>query len=139
MHIYGAWFTLHVVGFAAWIAGLVLIGRLLAVAAKEPDATARTRLATLARKNGILADVGALLSIVSGLVMLFPLGLLRAPWMHIKLTLVVVVILLHGWLRVRARRASVGGPVSSTPAVPILALVLIAIIALAVLRQPMGG
>ena len=44
---------------------------------------------------GILADTGALLAIASGVFNASQRGLFKVPWMHVKLTLVVVLIAVH--------------------------------------------
>lgn len=92
-----AWMRiLHFAGFTLWISGLVALAALL-------QAGARSKL------PGILADIGATLVIVSGIYNAVTLSLFTQPWLHIKLTLVAVLIGLHVALRVKTRKQSAAG------------------------------
>jgi putative membrane protein len=119
----------HVVGFTLWIAGLVTVCFLLR-AHHEADAASRPGLTTSARAAALLMDLGATAAIALGLWM--ALGgtinqFKNGAWLHLKLTLVVVVILgAHGFLRMKLARARRG----QTAALPraLLAIVLLATI-----------
>ena len=90
-------------------------------------------LGALYRRNG------ATLAIAGGLVMLVANPfLLRQPWMHIKLTLAVVVLGLHGLTRVKAKKLSVGEGTFPAWVLGVLGFLLVAIVSLAILKTPAG-
>lgn len=97
----------HVIGFVFWIGGLLTVLQLLRVHGAVEGA-ARDVLARHERKMAIVMDLGATLTIVCGLVT--SLGgttnyFTTGAWLHIKLTIVALVILgLHGWARVQVKR-----------------------------------
>ena len=97
----------HVFGFVCWIAGIVTVLQLLRVHGAV-EGVVREVLARQERKAGILMDVGATLTIIFGLWMALgqtPNAFSRGAWLHIKLTIVALVLLgIHGWLRVQIRR-----------------------------------
>ena len=57
-----------------------------------------------------LADPGALLTIVAGLTLIMTNAsyYMHAPWLHIKLTFVLLLIGLHGLVAVRTKKFSTG-------------------------------
>jgi putative membrane protein len=100
----------HVVGFTTWIGGLYGMGWLLVAREADKNDAFRTRIGELARSGGRIADVGAGLAIVGGVWLLSfaPAVYMRQPWLHAKLTLVVLLLGLHGFFRVKAKRAATG-------------------------------
>ena len=128
--------ALHVFGVVLWIGGLLSISLLLGAIANESDAGARARLAAFTRKRAMLADIGATIAILFGLHWLFKFKLYAMPYMHIKLTLVVFLIGLHGFLRVKTKRAAEGTgtpvPAFARPALLALALGIIVVVILKV-------
>jgi putative membrane protein len=78
---------------------------------QEASAEARQALARLERiyLRG-LADPGALLTILAGvgLIMTNSHYYLHAPWLHIKLTLVLLLIGLHGIVAIRSKAFATG-------------------------------
>jgi uncharacterized membrane protein SirB2 len=105
---------LHLGGFALWLAGLCALALLLHAGARH-------------RAAGILADIGATLAIVSGLYNAIQRKLFAMPWMHVKLTLVLALIVLHVVLRVRTRKEKRSGAMEL-----LLASIAVAIIVMAV-------
>lgn len=86
--------ALHIVFVIAWFAGLFYLPRILVNLAMETDATARTRLLTMARK------LYRFMSPLSGLALAFGLWLwlgygISGAWLHAKLALVVLLIGYH--------------------------------------------
>jgi protoporphyrinogen IX oxidase len=86
--------ALHIVFVTAWFAGLFYLPRILVNLAMETDATARTRLLTMARK------LYRFMSPLSGLALAFGLWLwlgygITGAWLHVKLVLVVLLIGYH--------------------------------------------
>ncbi len=97
----------HIIGFALWIAGLVSVLQLLRVHGAVEGA-ARDVLTRQERKAAMLMDAGATLTLVFGLWRALgdiPNQFTTGAWLHIKVTLVAVVILgLHGFARVKVRK-----------------------------------
>ena len=130
--------ALHVYGAFMWIGGLLALTLFLAAIKAEPDVAARTRLGKYARRIAMLPDIGATLAILFGLHSLFALKLYKAPYMHIKLTLVVVLIALHGLLRVKTKRAAEGADATLPGFVPaLLSLVALGILAAVFIKLPL--
>jgi uncharacterized membrane protein len=122
------WLLLHYIGFATWVAGLVGVGLLLA--ASRQDA----RVGGIARNAGRIADLGATLALVGGLVMFIQHQLYRQPYFHIKLTLVVVLMACHGILLGKAKKASRGDGAPATGVLLLVALVALGIFYLMAFR-----
>lgn len=124
----------HVIGFVAWIAGLVTVLQLLRVHGMVEGA-AREVLSRQERKVGILMDAGATIAMVCGFWLAFggPINAFKTGgWLHMKLTLVALAVLgVHGWARVQIKRFRQGQvrPVSQalTFVVLIAAAVIIAL------------
>jgi putative membrane protein len=98
-------------GLVFWVSGLLVTSMALTRHTQEASADARQALARLERiyLRG-LADPGALLTILAGasLIMTNSSYYLHAPWLHIKLTFVLLLIGLHGIVAVRTKRFSTG-------------------------------
>ncbi len=129
--------TIHLVGMSLWVGTLFSIAALLVQRDRQPEPDMRLRIGALARTAGLGADVGATVAIAGGLWMLLtmPAYYLHQPWMHMKLTAVLAMLGVHGLVRAKAKRASLGAAVTFPPAVTTIVLVLtVTIIALAVLK-----
>jgi len=103
--------VVHIFGIVFWVSGLLVSSMALTRHAQETSTDARQALARLERIYlRALADVGALLTILAGisLIMTRPAYYLHAPWLHIKLTLVLLLIILHGIVAVRTKRNATG-------------------------------
>jgi protoporphyrinogen IX oxidase len=101
----------HIFGQMLWVGGLLATSMTLVRHARETSAEGR---AALARVEWLflrgMADVGALLTIAAG-IYLFTANLqanLRAPWLHVKLVFVVILLGLHGWIATRSKFFSTG-------------------------------
>jgi putative membrane protein len=101
----------HVLGLVFWVAGLLVTSMALTRHTQEASADARQALARLERiyLRG-LADPGALLTILAGasLIATNSSYYLHAPWLHIKLTFVLILIGLHGLVAMRTKAFSTG-------------------------------
>ena len=88
----------HVVFMVTWFAGLFYLPRLFVYHADCDDAPGIARFKVMERRLFVLMTVGALLTTAFGLaqIILVP-GFLKLPWMHIKLTLVVLLFGYHLW------------------------------------------
>jgi putative membrane protein len=101
----------HVFGLVFWVSGLLVTSMALTRHTQEASADARQALARLERifLRG-LADPGALLTILAGggLISTNSHYYLRAPWLHIKLTFVLLLIGLHGIVAMRTKAFATG-------------------------------
>jgi putative membrane protein len=101
----------HIFGFVFWVSGLLVTSMALTRHTQEASAEARQAFARLERifLRG-LADPGALLTILAGagLISTNPHYYLHAPWLHIKLTFVLLLIGLHGMVAMRTKAFSTG-------------------------------
>jgi putative membrane protein len=98
--------VIHLFGWMFWVGGLLVTSMALTRHTQETSPEARQALARLERiyLRG-LADPGALLTILAGvgLIMTMPSYFLHAPWLHLKLTFVLLLIGLHGFIAVRTK------------------------------------
>lgn len=101
----------HVFGLVFWVSGLLVTAMALTRRTQERTPEARYALARLEHiyLRG-LADPGALLTILAGIGLIVTNSryYLRAPWLHVKLGFVIVLIGLHGIIAVRAKRFASG-------------------------------
>jgi protoporphyrinogen IX oxidase len=101
----------HVLGLVFWVGGLLVTSMALTRHTQEASAEARQALARLERiyLRG-LADPGALLTLLAGIGLITTNSsyYLHAPWLHIKLTFVLILIGLHGIVAVRTKRFAAG-------------------------------
>jgi putative membrane protein len=101
----------HVLGFVFWVGGLLVTSMALTRHTQETSPEAQHALARLERiyLRG-LADPGALLTLLAGIGLILTNSsyYLRAPWLHIKLTFVLILIGLHGYVAVRTKAFATG-------------------------------
>ncbi len=101
----------HIFGLVLWVSGLLVTSMALTRHTQEVSVEVREALARLERiyLRG-LADPGALLTILAGisLIMTKPSYYLHAPWLHIKLTFVLFLIVLHGIVAMRTKAFATG-------------------------------
>ena len=106
-----AFLVAHIFGLVFWVSGLLVTSMALTRHTQEASREAREALARLERiyLRG-LADIGALLTILAGagLVMTKPSYYLHAPWLHIKLAFVLLLIVLHGFIAARSKAFAAG-------------------------------
>jgi putative membrane protein len=130
----------HIVGIVFWLGGLLVAARVLAGLGAEGSPEARKTLAALERKllRGIVHP-GAAITVLAGIaIVIIRPEYLRETWLHVKLTLVVILIAVDLLLTARFR-AYEGGRAEIRPAEAKLAhgavaLLLLAIVTLAVLK-----
>ena len=103
--------VVHIFGLVFWVGGLLVTSMALTRRTQETSANARQALARLERiyLRG-LADPGAMLTILAGtgLIMTNPSYYLHAPWLHIKLAFVLLLIGLHGMVAIRTKAFATG-------------------------------
>ena len=126
----------HVLGVVGWAGGLVACLRLLSAHAGGAGRAA----VDTARSTALAMDISATLAIATGVTMLVGVtpSAMQEPWMHAKLTVVVLGLLsMHGMVRARIKKARSGEakPLAGF-AMPVVVIAVAVIIALAV-AQPM--
>lgn len=97
--------ALHVIFMVTWFAGLFYLPRLFVYQAQaqyQADATdtsLQEHLMIWQRKLLAIMNIGALLTLVFGLILLLGWlpSLVKLPWMQVKLLLVVVLLGYHFW------------------------------------------
>jgi putative membrane protein len=103
--------VVHIFGQLFWVGGLLVTAMALTRHTQESSPEARQALARLERiyLRG-LADPGALLAILAGISLITtrPSYYMHAPWLHIKLAFVVLLIGLHGFVAVRTKKFGAG-------------------------------
>lgn len=94
------WFkAFHIVFVTAWFAGLFYLPRLFVYHAEATEPVVRERLKVMERRLLVMTNIGAVLTLVLGVLMLLKVpGFMQAGWMHAKLTLVLGLYAYHGWL-----------------------------------------
>lgn len=98
--------ALHVVAVISWMAGLLYIYRLYVYHAMETEAVVRARFEVMERRllNAITTPAGLVALLTGTLMIVMQLHLLKQPWLHAKLTLVLGMIASHVYaLRARHR------------------------------------
>lgn len=105
MIAYYPWFKgLHVAFMVTWFAGLFYLPRLFIYHAEAVDDISRDRFVVMERRLFAIMTLGAILTLVFGIVLLWlnP-GLLSQGWFHAKLTLLIGLAIFHyscrGWMR----------------------------------------
>ena len=95
--------ALHVISIIAWMAGILYFWRLLVNHAMETETVVIDRFKGMERRlRRAIMNPAMVASLVFGLSMLASAPvLLKQPWMHVKLTLVALLLFNH-WQAVRA-------------------------------------
>ncbi|HYB60954.1 MAG TPA: CopD family protein [Methylomirabilota bacterium] len=91
--------VVHFVGIVMWVGGLMIVTLVFAQHVTETSQEARASLAQLEGKLfKSMAGPGALLALLSGVGLITANAhyYLHAPWLHLKLSFVLILILLHG-------------------------------------------
>jgi putative membrane protein len=133
--------SLHVIGALMWIGSLFALTAFLEAVAGEPEAAPKARLVKHLRQAAIVPDIGATIAIVFGMHWLFKFKLHQMPYMHIKLTLVAVVIGLHGYLKMKAKKAKQGEAFTPPPVFikPMLTLTALGIVLFVISKWPISS
>jgi putative membrane protein len=95
---------LHLFGAILWLGGLLAATTLLRIAIELPQADKGRSYMLARRLLSSLANSGALVAIILGAALLAAEPeLLRQGWLHVKLFLVLIMLIVHGRLYLRAR------------------------------------
>ena len=91
----------HIIFVVTWFAGLFYLPRLFIYHAEAGDELSRSRFTTMERRLFAIMTIGAVLTLIVGLILLWlnP-GLLRQGWFHLKLAFLVAMAVYH-WLCLR--------------------------------------
>ena len=118
--------AIHQFGFLLWVGSMFALTLILRTHASA-GGQARDAFAAAERAIGRAMELGALLTIAGGVAMILgsykPINPIRQPYVHIKLTLVFVLIVLHGI--VRGKMARLGRGQGSAPSGLISGLILV--------------
>ncbi len=98
--------ALHVVFMVTWFAALFYLPRLFVYHAMTTDAATIERFKVMERKLGVMMDIGATLTMVFGFWLLFSYGWSQYKhngWLHVKLTMVALLVAYHVWCRMLIR------------------------------------
>ena len=128
--------TIHIVSFGVWLGNLFAIAATLVERDVVAEAGVKTVIAELAKKMARVADIGATITLVGGvgLISTAPGYYLHQPWLHMKLTLVVGLLGVHGFLRMKVKRATQGQGTFPRPILGMMMLLAVGIVALAVFK-----
>jgi putative membrane protein len=135
-----AWIlAFHVFGVILWMGSLLVLSSLLGLVADEVGVSKERFLVAARRLFDFSASGGAMATIGFGIWLIFlDPGVLRQGWLHIKLLLVVVIIVMHARLyrRINALEAEPSGANRREFAMThgILSALLLAILLLVFLR-----
>ena len=97
--------ALHILAVIAWMAGMLYLPRLFvyhAGVAKGSEASETFKIMERRLLKGIM-NPAMIVVWLSGLYIAYAFGDFRAPWLHAKLALVVVLSAIHGYLVGRMR------------------------------------
>lgn len=131
--------ALHIIAMVCWFAGLFYLPRLFVYHASSDDTISHERFCIMERKlyRGIMhPSLVATLGLGLAMLWLNP-TLMKMPWMHIKLTLVALLIVYHFSLGVFIKRFAVTGNqkthvfyrwYNEVPVIFLLAVVILAIV-----------
>jgi putative membrane protein len=102
--------ALHVVFVITWFAGLFYLPRLFVYHAAATDDVGIGRFVTMERRLFAIMSIGAALAVTFGIAMVLAApAYLAAPWLHVKLLFVALLVGYHIWCyrligALRARR-----------------------------------
>ncbi len=110
----------HVIFVVTWFAGLFYLPRLFVYHAEASEPVVRERLKIMERRLLVMTHIGAVLSIVFGLALVFwwmktsPSYLMQGGWFHAKLLLVLGLLVYHTLLTAMTRRFARDGNTRSS-------------------------
>lgn len=88
----------HVVFAVTWFAGLFYLPRLFVYHATAADEISRSRFVVMERRLFTMTTIGGVLTVLFGVSMIVATpGYMSQPWLHAKLTLVLLVIGYQIW------------------------------------------
>jgi putative membrane protein len=125
--------VIHVVAVIAWMAGLFYLPRLFVYHTTYPENGAMLQIME-AKLYRIIMNPAMMISVVSGLILIFAGGFERDGWMHAKFTCVIFLIMFQFALNSWRKQLSIGS-CSKSPKffrlineIPTLVLILIVVL-----------
>jgi protoporphyrinogen IX oxidase len=106
-----AWLkALHIIAVIAWMAGMLYLPRLLVyhAGATPGSEVAETFKVMERRLLRLIINPAMVVTLLVGFILAIQGGWFRAGWFHAKLTLVVVLVGVHGFLAATVRRFAAG-------------------------------
>jgi putative membrane protein len=94
--------ALHIVFMVTWFAAIFYLPRFFVYHAMTTDAATSERFKVMERKLAVMMDIGATLTMFFGFWLLFSYGWAQYKhmgWLHVKLTMVALLIGYHVWCR----------------------------------------
>jgi len=98
--------SIHIIAVISWMAGMLYLPRLFVYHAENEGNTTLTDTFKVMERRLLrfIMTPAMIVSWIFGLAMMISAGWTKAPWMHAKLLLVVVLSGVHGWLSVCVKR-----------------------------------
>ena len=88
--------ALHLAFMVTWFAGLFYLPRLFIYHAEAEDDVGRSRFTVMERRLFAIMTIGAALTLIFGLVLLWMnSGLLRQSWFHLKVVFLIGLVIFH--------------------------------------------
>ena len=97
----------HVVFVVAWYAGLFYLPRLFVYHAETRDDLGHQRFCTMEKRLSILMSIAAVLTVTLGVWLIYLYGsewFKVSGWLHAKISLVVLLVVFHGWCQVQVKK-----------------------------------
>jgi len=130
--------ALHISFMVTWFAGLFYLPRLFIYHAESRDPVSLKRFCIMERRLYIIMTIGAVLTAVFGLLLLWSNpGLLSRGWFHMKLALLLLLVIYHlrclHWMKRLAAGASIANTrrlrwFNEIPVIFLLTIVLLAVL-----------
>ncbi|MCC2617459.1 protoporphyrinogen oxidase HemJ [Aestuariibacter halophilus] len=132
--------TLHLFFMIAWMAGIFYLPRLFVYHAESSNEAVRAQFCIMERRLWFFVTPFALLTLVFGLALIHSYGsawLKASGWLHLKLLLVALLYVYHGYLYVLMKRFAAGTDrhsarfyrfLNESPVLLLLAIVYLAIV-----------
>jgi putative membrane protein len=93
---------IHIVAFISWMAGLFYLPRLFVYHVEKNDITGLSDVFTIMERRlyKIIMLPAMMLTYISGVVLMVSGDFLQQPWMHLKLTVVILLTGYHFYLNI---------------------------------------
>lgn len=102
---YNIYKALHIIAMVTWFAGLFYLPRLFVYHAMNKDHNTSETFKIMERKLAVMMDIGAFFTIAFGITLLVNnSAIIKMPWMHIKLLLVVFLVIYHVFCRIYVKK-----------------------------------
>jgi putative membrane protein len=129
--------TVHIFGTLMWIGCLFGLYQVIFTHGKTDEA-GRKVISELESKMAMAMDIGLLITLGGGIALIFGIGasiVMKQPWIHIKLTMVALLIAAHVYARIKVKKFR-GGDTSTPPEAlfALLNLFLVGILIMAIVK-----